>query len=87
MFILVPLLAPLVLLAVMGMAWVEDHLVPPAGPPSQALAKPDPARGALTGEPAERPQRPSPLAGRAREPAPRNRTAARGDSAGPRSNA
>jgi hypothetical protein len=33
MFVLVPLLAPLVFLAVMGMAWVEDHLVPPAGPP------------------------------------------------------
>jgi hypothetical protein len=29
-YILMPLLAPLVLLAVLGMAWVEDHLLPPA---------------------------------------------------------
>lgn len=40
MFVLVPLLAPLVLLAVMGMAWVEDHLLPPADPP----LKPKPNR-------------------------------------------
>jgi hypothetical protein len=31
MYVLVPLLAPLVLLGVMGLAWVEDHLLPPAG--------------------------------------------------------
>ena len=30
MYILMPILAPLVLLAVMGMAWLEDHLLPPA---------------------------------------------------------
>jgi len=32
MYVLVPLLAPLVLLGVMGLAWVEDHLLPPAAP-------------------------------------------------------
>jgi hypothetical protein len=36
MYVLVPLLAPLVLLGVMGLAWVEEHLLPPIEPVSPA---------------------------------------------------
>jgi hypothetical protein len=32
MYVLVPLLAPLALLGMMGLAWVEDHLLPPVTP-------------------------------------------------------
>lgn len=32
MYVLVPLLAPLALLGMMGLAWVEDHLLPPVAP-------------------------------------------------------
>jgi hypothetical protein len=40
MYVLVPLLAPLVLLGVMGLAWVEDHLLPPAALLPPALLPP-----------------------------------------------
>ena len=40
MYFLVPLLAPLVLLGVMGVAWVEDHLLPPPGPSPHVRALP-----------------------------------------------
>jgi len=36
LYVLLPLLPPLVLLAVLGLAWVEEHLLPPAGPPPHA---------------------------------------------------
>jgi hypothetical protein len=39
-YILMPLLAPLVLLAMMGMAWVEDHLLPPAEAPLKPTTNP-----------------------------------------------
>ena len=42
MYFLVLLLAPLVLLGLMGMGWVEDHLLPPAEPPPRPA--PVPAR-------------------------------------------
>jgi hypothetical protein len=32
MYVLIPLLAPLALVGMMGLAWVEDHLLPPATP-------------------------------------------------------
>lgn len=50
MYVLLPLLPPLVLLAVMGMAWLEDHLLPPAGPPPQARTKPVQVRDTLTAD-------------------------------------
>jgi hypothetical protein len=40
MYVLVPLLAPIVLLGVMGLAWVEDHLLPPARPVEPAIDPP-----------------------------------------------
>lgn len=78
MYVLVPLAAPVVLLGIMGMAWVETHLLPPLGPPSQAQALPVPARDTLTVDPPERPQRPQVVPRCAREPAPGLRTAHRG---------
>jgi hypothetical protein len=75
LYVLLPLLPPLVLLAVMGMAWVEEHLLPPAGPPPPAQTPPVAARDTLTAEPAERPQRPHPVPGRARDPARGHRNA------------
>jgi len=55
LYILLPLLPPLVLLAVLGLAWVEEHLLPPAGPPPHAQALPVPVRDTLATGPAERP--------------------------------
>lgn len=56
MYVLLPLLPPLVLLAVMGLAWVEEHLLPqpdhlrlprPCPPPRDTLtADPQNSRGA-----------------------------------------
>src|SRR5487761_640706 len=40
LYFLVGFLPPLVLLAVMGMAWVEDHLLPAAETPRQAPTLP-----------------------------------------------
>jgi hypothetical protein len=40
MYVLVPLLAPIVLLGVMGLAWVEDHLLPSARPIEPAIDPP-----------------------------------------------
>ncbi len=77
MYFLVPLLAPLVLLGVMGMAWIEDHLLPPAEPPPQAQAVLVPARDPPPAELAERPERPRVFPGSARGPAPGVRHAAR----------
>jgi len=57
MYILVPLAAPLVLLGVMGMAWVEAHLLPPAQPLPPAGAMPTPARGAAAADPPGPPDR------------------------------
>ena len=78
MYFLVPLLAPLVLLGVMGMAWIEDHLLPPAEPSPQArtltVLAPDPP----SAEPPELPQRPQAFPGCLRDPAPGLRAAARG---------
>jgi hypothetical protein len=49
MYGLVLLVAPVVLLGMLGLAWVETHLLPPAGPPAQAL--PVPARDARRADP------------------------------------
>lgn len=43
MYVLVPLLVPLVFAAVMAMAWLEAHLVPPNGPSPQAHTQPVPS--------------------------------------------
>ena len=51
MYILVPLIPPLVLLGIMALSWVETHLLPPAEPSPQAQALPVPARDALTTDP------------------------------------
>ena len=40
MYVLVPLLAPIALLGVMGLAWVEEHLLPPPGPGEPATDPP-----------------------------------------------
>jgi hypothetical protein len=74
MYFLVPLLAPLALLGVMGMAWIEDHLLPPAEPPPQFQALPVPARAA---PPADPPKRPQAFPRYLRDPAPGLRAAAR----------
>jgi hypothetical protein len=69
MYVLVLLVAPLVLLGMLGLAWVETHLLPPVEPSPPAQALPVPARDALTAGPPERPQRPPVSSRCAREPA------------------
>ena len=63
MYVLLPLVAPLVLLGMMGLAWVEAHLLPLAEPSPQVQALPVPARNALPADPPERPGRRAGLTG------------------------
>ena len=69
MYVLLPILALLVLLAVMGTVWVEAHLLPPspATPRSHTVAIP--ASDMPAAESAEWPQRIHSVPGRARESA------------------
>lgn len=77
MYVLVLLAAPVMLLGIMGLAWVETNLLPPAGPPPQAQALSVHARDALTADPPEWPQRPQVVPKCTREPARGPRTATR----------
>jgi hypothetical protein len=52
LYVLMGFLPPLVLLAVMGMAWVEDHLLPAAATPRHAPTLPVPERDTSTADPA-----------------------------------
>jgi hypothetical protein len=77
MYFLVPLLAPLGLLCLMGMAWIEDHLLPPAEPSPHAGAPPVPERAAPPADSPKRPRGPQSFPGCLRDPVPGLRAATR----------
>lgn len=69
MYVLLPLLASLVLLAMTGTVWVEAHLLPPVRPPPPSQAVPVAASDMPAAESAEWPQRIHSVPGHARESA------------------